>query len=255
MYRLKDDRVDTIFQVNNFVTCAALTSNPNYLLITLRDRVILIDVNAGSIVKTLAKVDEPPTNRLNDCKVDAAGRLWFGSMDMNEREPAGSLYVLDPSGVVRRALSGVTISNGIAWSLDNEFMYYIDSPTRKIMVFRFDLDKGELMSKFMDIDLSRYAGVPDGMTIDSEGYLWVAMYGGGRVLRIDPGKGVVIDEVEVPVPYTTSCTFGGGDLMSLYITTARNYPREVEREGDDGKVFTVNTGVRGYVTNKYLVNS
>lgn len=174
---------------------------------------------------------------------------------MNEREPSGSLYVLDPSGTVRKVLSGVTISNGIVWSLDNKFMYYIDSPTRKIMVFRFDLDKGELMNKAMDIDLSRHEGIPDGMTIDSEGYLWVAMYGGGRVLRIDPGKRVVIDEVDVPVSYTTSCTFGGGDgLMSLYITTARNYPREVEREGDDGKVFIANTEIRGYTANKYLVN-
>ncbi|BDR92634.1 SMP-30/gluconolactonase/LRE family protein [Vulcanisaeta souniana] len=254
VHGLKDNRVDTVFQINDFVTCVALTSNPNYLLVTLKDRVVLVDVNARSIVKTLAKVDEPSTNRLNDCKVDAAGRLWFGSMDMNEREPSGSLYVLDPSGTVRKVLSGVTISNGIVWSLDNKFMYYIDSPTRKIMVFRFDLDKGELMNKAMDIDLSRHEGIPDGMTIDSEGYLWVAMYGGGRVLRIDPGKRVVIDEVDVPVSYTTSCTFGGDGLMSLYITTARNYPREVEREGDDGKVFIANTEIRGYTANKYLVN-
>lgn len=254
VYRLsKNNNVDIVFQTNDYVTCVALTTNPDLLLVTLKDRVVLIDINTKSIIKVLAKVDEPPNNRLNDCKVDAAGRLWFGSMDMNEKEPSGSLYVLDPSGMIKRVLSEVTISNGIVWSLDNKFMYYIDSPTRKIAVFKFDLNRGELINKVMNIDVSRYAGIPDGMTIDSEGYLWVAMYGGGKVLRINPEKGTVVDEVEVSVPYTTSCTFGGNDLMSLYITTARNYPREVEREGDDGKLFIVDTKVRGYAVNKYLI--
>ncbi len=244
-------KFDVLIKINDYVTCVALTSDPNFLLVTLKDRVALVDISKKVIARILAKIDEPESNRLNDCKVDAAGRLWFGSMDMNERSPSGSLYVLEPNGVVRKVLSGVTISNGIAWSLDNRYMYYIDSPTKKVMVFNYDINNGRLLSKVMDIDLSKYNGVPDGMTMDSQGYLWVAIYGDGRVLRIDAERGIVVDEVKVSVPYTTSCVFGGPAFSTLFITTARNFPRDVERDSDDGKLHFLNLDVGGYALYKY----
>ena len=250
-YDLSSERFDTILQTNDFVTCVALTDNPNYLIATLRNKVVLIDINKKVILKTLAEVNEPVNNRLNDCKVDVAGRLWFGSMDLNEKEPTGSLYVLEPSGIIRMVLSGVTISNGIDWSLDGKYMYYIDSPTKKIMVFKYDINKGEVLSKLFEIDLSNYNGIPDGMTVDSQGYLWVAIYGAGKVLRIEPSNGSVVDEVIVSVPFTTSCAFGGKDLTTLYITTARNFPREEERNTDDGKMHFIHTIVKGNLSKKF----
>ena len=179
-------------------------------------------------------------NRFNDGKCDALGRYWVGTMNLEEKYPTGALYVLDKGFKLRKVLEGVTISNGLAWSLDNTKMYYIDSPTKKVFEFTFNLSTGEIRDRKILVDLTRYEGVPDGMTIDSEGYLWVAIYGGGRVLRISP-KGEIVGEIKVPASHTTSVTFGGNDLKTLFITTADDDP-------DGGYVYAVETDVKGTET-------
>ncbi|MBB5253769.1 SMP-30/gluconolactonase/LRE family protein [Sulfurisphaera ohwakuensis] len=197
----------------------------------------IIENNTVKLLYEVENWDE--RNRFNDGKCDAMGRYWVGTMNLEEKYPTGALYVLDLNMKLRKILDGVTISNGLAWSLDNKKFYYIDSPTKKIYVFNFDLMKGEISNRNTLIDLSSYPGVPDGMTIDSEGMLWVALYGGGRVLRVTEGR--VLEEIKVPASHVTSVTFGDSDLKTLYITTAND-------EENGGYIYSERVGVKGVET-------
>ena len=196
----------------------------------------------GDSISLLYEVkDLDPRTRFNDGKCDPVGRYWVGTMDLKEKEPIGSLFVLDKNLNFRKVLDNVTISNGLAWSLDEKKFYYIDSPTKKVFVFDYDAEKGEIKNRRTLIDLSSYPGVPDGMTIDSEGMLWVALWGGGRVLRVTEGR--VLQEIRVPASHVTSVTFGDSDLRTLYITTAND-------EENGGYVYAERVDVKG--TESYL---
>ena len=158
--------------------------------------------------------------RFNDAKVDPAGRVWVGSMDTAEAQPLGELYRLDPAGSLTTVLKGSTVSNGIGWSPDGTLMYYIDSPTKRVDVLDYDPATGSAKSRRPFIDLSEVEGVPDGLTVDADGFLWVAFWGGGVLRRISPDGGVDA-VITVPVSQPTSCAFGGPGLTDLYVTTAR----------------------------------
>jgi len=189
-------------------------------------------------VKTIYEVKEwDNRNRFNDGKCDAMGRYWVGTMNLEEKYPTGALFVLDKGLILRKVLEGITISNGLAWNLDNTKMYYIDSPTKKVFEFAFNLSTGEIRDRKILVDLTRFQGVPDGMTIDSEGYLWVAIYGGGKVIRVSP-KGEIVGEIKVPASHTTSVTFGGNNMRTLFITTAND-------EAEGGYVYAVETDIKG----------
>lgn len=188
-----------------------------------------------------------PDNRFNDGKCDAAGRFWAGTMSLKGGKKVGSLYRLDPDHTVHKMLEEVTTSNGIAWSFDNDIMYYIDTPTGTVDAFDFDLETGTISNRRTVITFPDGVGKPDGMTADSDGMLWVAHWGGGRVTRWDPHAGQLLQTVEVPAPNVTACAFGGSDLDQFYITTARNglddatlaqYPHA-------GGLFRTFVGVRG----------
>ena len=183
--RLSDGFVKSI-KVGPYPSCVMPNDDGN-LVVTIKDKVILVNPEDDSVIRTLATVNEGAGNRFNDCKCDPMGRLVAGTMDMGEKNLTGSLYILD-SGGLRRILSSVTISNGIAWSLDGSIMHYIDSPTRRVAAYDYDVKHGELEGLRDVIDLSSQPGLPDGITIDSEGNLWVALWGGGRVVRFNPFK-------------------------------------------------------------------
>jgi sugar lactone lactonase YvrE len=179
-------------------------------------------VNIDGDVKEIYKVkDWDPRNRFNDGKCDAVGRYWIGTMNLEEKYPTAGFYVLDTDLSFKKVLDNVTISNGLAWSSDNKALYYIDTPTKKIFEFDFDLEKGKISNKRVLIDLSTIQGSPDGMTIDSKDNLWVALFGGGKVIKIDTKTREIVDEIPVPTPNVTSVTFGGENLSTLYITTAK----------------------------------
>ncbi|XP_066288006.1 regucalcin-like isoform X1 [Branchiostoma lanceolatum] len=182
-----------------------------------------------SQLTTVAPVDQhKPTNRFNDGKCDAAGRFWAGTMpelepptpDQVERK-VGSLYCLHTDHTVTKAFNETDISNGLAWTSDNSTMYYIDSLQFSVDAFDFDLPTGTLTNrrKVVNFDQSTY-GVPDGMCIDTDGKLWVAMFGTGQVLQVDPETGTHLRSVKIPADQTTSCCFGGPNLDILYVTTA-----------------------------------
>jgi sugar lactone lactonase YvrE len=169
--------------------------------------------------ETIAEVPAREGLRFNDASVDPAGRVWVGSMHTEESEPLGELYRLDPGRVLTPVVKGVTVSNGIAWSPDGSRMYYADSPMRRIDVFDYDPATGEAFQRRVFTDLSEAAGVPDGLTVDLDGCVWVAMWGGGALRRFTPG-GQQDAVLPLPVQRPTSCAFGGPGLADLYVTTA-----------------------------------
>lgn len=196
-------------------------------------------------VERLPDLLDDPAIRLNEGGCDHTGRFYIGSMAYDSTPGAAALYRLDPDGSTHTVLTGVTISNGLQWSLDGALAYYIDTPTRRVDVFDVDPSDGTLRDRR---PLVRFgddvAGSPDGMTIDSEGGIWVALWGGGELRRFDP-SGALTEVVEVPgVSHTSAAAFGGAELDTLYITSSRQHlPDDAEPEA--GAVFAVRPGVRG----------
>ncbi|MEV0220566.1 SMP-30/gluconolactonase/LRE family protein [Streptomyces sp. NPDC050704] len=162
--------------------------------------------------------DPVPGRRANDAAVAPDGSLWAGTMRYDEATGGGTLSRFAPDGTVDVVLDDVTVSNGTGWSPDGRLMYYIDTPTRRIDVFDFDGEQATNRRKLADIEEG--AGFPDGLTVDADGCVWVALWDGGAVRRYTP-SGDLDRVVELPVLRPTACTFGGRDLADLYITTAR----------------------------------
>jgi len=204
---------------------------------------------------TLKPIDDPEAdirdNRFNDGACGPDGAFWAGTMNTaaEKRMGAASLYRLGPSEGegVTKVLEGVTISNGITWSLDEETMYYIDTFTREIWAFDFNTSNGALKNRRTVVRVPENEGMPDGMTRDEEGNLWAAHWGGGKVICWDPLTGKKLREVLVPAPHTTSCAFGGPQLDELYITTARTGLSEevLDRYPLSGDLFRVKPGFKG----------
>jgi len=168
----------------------------------------------------LASVTEPANNRFNDGKCGPAGRFLVGSMNMDEKTPSGALYSFD--GVqVTRLLTGIRISNGLAWSPDHKTFYYIDTPTREVKAFDYDLSTGQIANPRVVITVPDSLGWPDGMTSDTEGNLWIALWAGASVTRWNPRNGKLLERIPLPAKNVTSCVFGGEELNELYVTSAR----------------------------------
>ena len=183
---------------------------------------------------------ERPGNRFNDAKCDPQGRLWAGTMAIDEAPGRGSLYRVDPSGVARM-LEGVSISNGLAWSPDGGTLYYIDSPTRRVDAF--DVREGLISRRRTVITLED--GFPDGMCSDADGNLWIALWGGRCVACHDPRTGRRVARIDVPVDAVTSCCFGDGG--TLFITTASRDLDAAGRRGQPlaGGIFRAETRTSG----------
>jgi sugar lactone lactonase YvrE len=231
------------FSLEESASCIALCADGR-LLLALRNTLALFNPRNHELERVKA-VEIGDQARFNDGKCDVVGRFWVGTMDIEEERPIGALYVVEAGFRVRRILGGVTVSNGIGWSPDYTRMYYVDSPTRRVSVFGYDKERGEISGLLRSIDLSSQPGVPDGLTVDSEGGLWVALWEGSSILRIDPASSEATARVELPVPRVTSCTFGGENLDTLYITTAQN------KQEVGGEAYTIKTHTHGPPTNVF----
>jgi sugar lactone lactonase YvrE len=239
------------YDVGRMVGAVVLTDGDDVML-AVQDGFARLDTRTG-VVRSIAQLgDAPPDLRFNDGKCDPLGRMWAGTMALDERNGVGALYRLDADGRIHRMLGDVTISNGLDWSDDGATMYFIDSPTRTIDVFDFDLTGGNINNRRTFIRIPHGEGVPDGMTLDAEGYVWVALWGGGAVHRYAP-DGRCDTVVRVPTRYPTSCAFGGLDLGDLYITTAhvKLTPQERAEQPQAGGVFVVRPGPKGRPANRY----
>lgn len=202
----------------------------------------------------IEKVEEDISHtRFNDGKCDPAGRFWGGTMAVSEAKPAGSLYCLNTDHKVKKMIDDVTVSNGLAWSPDHSTMYYIDTPTQKVVAYDYDLDTGNISNKRTVVTIPEAEGKPDGMTIDEKGRLWVAHWQGYQVSCHDPATGEKLIKIEVPVEKVTSCCFGGDNLDELYITTASTglEKDDLEKQPYAGGLFKVKPGVKGEKTYQY----
>lgn len=186
-------------------------------------------------------------NRFNDGKCDPAGRFWAGTMAYDLQKGAASLYSLNTDLSVGKKITGVTISNGMAWNMDEDLFYFIDTPERTVYAFDYERESGKISNRRTVKVLGKEEGMPDGMTIDTENKLWIALYNGSKVIRVDPASGDTIFEVPLPVPKVTSCTFGGSDLDELYITTAREHMSEedIAKAPLSGSLFKVKVPFKG----------
>lgn len=195
----------------------------------------------SSVPSPLANPEaDKPGNRFNDAKCDPAGRLWAGTMAISEIPAQGALYRID-SDDVKSMVEDVSISNGLAWSPDGATLYYIDSPTRRVDAF--DFRDGEISNRRTAVTLED--GFPDGMCSDTDGNLWIALWGGWGVACHDPKTGRRIAKIDVPVEAVTSCCFGEGG--ELFITTAS---RDLDAAGRErqplaGGIFRAETSARG----------
>jgi len=203
-----------------------------------------------ALERRLPDVLDDPAIRLNEGGCDPGGRFFCGSMAYAETPGAASLYRVEPDGSTSTVLDGVTISNGLQWSADGSRAYYVDTPTRRIDVFEVDTD-GSFHDRRPWVELGDdVEGWPDGLTIDAEGGLWVAMWDGGAVRRYD-ADGALSQVVEAPgVTHTSAAAFGGRDLDTLYITSSRQH-LAADAEPQAGAVFAIAPGVRGAVLPDY----
>ena len=199
-----------------------------------------------------APEDAVPETRFNDGKCDRSGRLWVASADRNETEPLASLYSLSTSGQLTRVLSRVTVGNGIGWSPDNRTMYFTDTGIGTIFSFDYEIETGATGNGRVFVEVDERDGLPDGLTVDAEGYVWSAHWAGSRITRYDP-KGGVERVIDMPVPNVTSLTFGGPDLCTLFVTTARlgMSDQELETAPLSGGLFVVDVDVGGILEFKY----
>ena len=200
----------------------------------------------------LGAVEPKPGVRFNDCRADPRGRLWAGTLHRDRANGEAALYRLDPGGELTLVLPDITISNGIGWSPDNSTMYYIDSTTQTIVSFDYDVESGDISGRRVLTEIDAADGLPDGLAVDAEGGVWVCLFSGAVIRRYLP-HGALDQEIELPLTNPTCPGFGGHDLRTLYITTARHRlsAEQLEREPNAGAILQLDVGVAGLPINRF----
>lgn len=218
----------------------AICSNGSFLA-ALKNGFAFVNRQTGEVKMITNPESHLPDNRFNEGKCDPAKRFWAGTISLAEKEPVGSVYVLNGDLSVTKKIAGVTISNGMAWSLDQSKFYYIDTPTFEVSVYDYDKSTGSIKNKKTAIKVPKKDGYPDGMTTDNEGMLWIAHFGGWQVTRWNPQTAEKLFTVKLPVSQVTSCAFGGADFSDLYITTASKEltADELKKEPLAGSLFVL----------------
>lgn len=239
--------IELLAQLDDFIGCLAPCRNGHLLL---GKRLSFADFEPASArERVLASLSEPTTNRINDGKCDPAGRFLAGTLDMSEKDSNGVLYSFDGKNTTR-LLDGIRISNGLTWSPDYKTFYYIDTPTRKVKAFDYDVSTGQIANPRVVIHVPEALGWPDGMTCDMDGNLWIAMWGGAQVTQWNPSTAKLLEQVSIPAWLSSSCIFGGRDMNELYVTSARKDMSEADlkKYPFSGGLFKVVTNVAGMPT-------
>jgi sugar lactone lactonase YvrE len=235
---------DRGIQLGDRIGSAAPTDDGG-VLVALADRLALVDPESES-VQTLVKIPHGAEMRLNDGACDPAGRFWVGSVALDFAPGAAALYRYSGDGGLDRMLEGVTISNGIGWSPDGGTMYYVDSMAYRVDAFDFDLATGAISERRPLLVIERGGGIPDGLAVDDEGGIWVALWGRAAIRRYSP-DGELERVLDVPADNVTACCFGGADGRSLYVTSASVDLSEEKRRARPlaGSVFVTELDVSG----------
>ena len=231
------------------------------LMLAVEQGFAFLDLDTEELELICDPPEHNPALRFNDGKCDPAGRFWAGTITTRDDPGGASLFCLFPDLAARRMLTGVTNSNGICWSLNAKTMYYVDTPTQTVAAFDYDVDTAEISGRRVAVTVPEDMGHPDGMTIDAEGKLWVAHWGGWSVNRWDPDTGEHLLSVPIPADHVSSCAFGAAgqcasvrtdahfmrDLDTLYVTTARGglSDEQLQTQPHAGGLFRVDVGVHG----------
>lgn len=237
--------VDRAIEVGSAVGALALRRDGT-LMAALARGLAALDPDGGQLEALLSFTPDDGVLRCNDGKCDPAGRFWVGRMTMDSAPGQGSLLCFDAGLAVTTRMTGLACPNGLGWSPDGRRMYFLDSAWREVREYPYDPATGATGEPRTLVRFPDDGSVPDGLTVDAEGHLWVARWGAGCVVRVSP-DGVVVDRIDLPVSRVSSCTFGGDDLGDLYITTARGdtAPEELAAEPLAGGLFRCRPGVRG----------
>ncbi|MEO1017137.1 MAG: SMP-30/gluconolactonase/LRE family protein, partial [Pseudomonadota bacterium] len=222
------------------------------LVAVTQDGLESLDFNSGNLRPIVDPEEGITDTRFNDARCDAAGRLWAGTMALDATPGRGAIYRFLEDGSWARAANGFTVSNGLDWSPDDRLMYFADSAAEAIFAFDFNLETGEITNRRPFIRTTADEGRPDGLTVDTEGCLWCAMWDGWAVRRYSP-EGSLLQTVELPVPRPSSCVFGGPDLKTLYITSGRiRLSEELLIQAPlSGSLFALQTDVQGRPPNLF----
>ncbi|MCP8615483.1 SMP-30/gluconolactonase/LRE family protein [Salirhabdus salicampi] len=246
LFMLRKKKRPITYNLNQFVG-AVVPRNKTSVVVALQHGFYYFHLRTNKLEHIVDPESHLVDNRFNDGKCDPKGRFWAGTTDSIGIDQKGALYSLNKDLQVSKKVDKVSTSNGITWSPDYQFMYFIDTPTRKVVRFQFDLKTGDISNQKEIIHIPAKTGVPDGMTSDEEGKLWIAHWGGSVVSRWDPVNGKLLDYIDVPAVNVTSCIFGGQQLKELFITTARirTSEEDLEKFPNAGCVFKVNLGIKG----------
>ncbi len=213
---------DTVaYDMPSYIGTVAPTEGSE-LVVALQDGAYLFNPESQKLELLCELEKENDNNRTNDGKCDPRGRFWVGTMPLSERSASGSLYSISGKNAPVKHRSDVTISNGIAFDEDKHIMYYIDTPLCCVEAYDYNADTGSISNPRKVVEVDGSVGHPDGMTIDSEGMLWVALWGGCCVNRYNPATGELLAHINVPAKNVTACTFAGDNLNTMYITAAQH---------------------------------
>ena len=236
---------EVIAELEETVGCFALRKSGGFIF-TGQHSFRSLETATGETSVLLTLREESAHNRFNDGKCDPCGRFLAGTMDLGESKNTGSLYSFDGK-VATKLLGGVTISNGLAWSPDYRTFYFIDTPTRTVRAFDYDLETGAIANGRVVLQVEGRLGWPDGMTSDMQGNLWIAMWAGEKITKWNPYTGDLLAEIPVPAKNVSSCVFGGKHMNELFVTSARKgLDREtLEKYPLTGGMFRIETDVEG----------
>jgi sugar lactone lactonase YvrE len=242
---------DRVLEVGEPVGAVALSTRGDWVVAT-GSGFSRLNPDTGAVAPIVAVEADRRGTRMNDGNVDSRGRFWAGTMSLEGKPQQGSLYRLDPDGSVTRMLSNVTTSNGIDWSPDDRTMYYVDTGSPRIDRFDFDAGAGTIGNRRPFVTIDPAAGKPDGLVVDADGSIWLALWKGGAVHKYSPGGRLEL-RVTLPVSLTTKPAFGGESLEDLYVTSAW-----IDLDADGraaqpaaGGVFRLRPGARGRAPHRF----
>ncbi len=232
---------------------AAVPQKNGELLLAMEKGLAAFDPITGQLKKHGVLENSNPLLRFNDGKVGPNGNFWIGTMEKHCAPNAGNFFCVTPEFQYSFQIPNTSVSNGMAWSSDKKKFYYIDSPTFEVKVFDYDNIGGTISNEKSLFNIPKDYGSPDGMSIDEEDMLWIAHWGGNCLRRWSPSTGQVLEKIEVPAPHVTSCCFGGKDLKTLYITTARSGldQKQLEEYPLSGGLFVYESDVKGMPINYF----
>jgi sugar lactone lactonase YvrE len=236
----------TLHQLPDMVSTIIPTQRADEVILALKGRLAIYQLKTKKLTMLVKFGADKPNFRPNDGKASPDGRIWLGLMHLSDHQDTGSLYCINPDLSVHKVLDKQSIPNGIVWNKNADKMYYADSGKGCISEYDYNAKSGEIRFTRVAVQVDPALGVPDGMTIDDNGMLWVAHWGGFGVYCWNPETGLLVDKIDVPVPNVASCTFGGKENDQLFITTARAglSQEELDFYPLSGSLFSVNISTK-----------